>query len=212
MGTLITVWLDRIKNRANQITFSRIILTTVILLTCKDYPAVAFICLLCAITTDFIDGKVARINGATKFGGALDRFADKYLFLALMYIAWDSLQNPAVEDFIITTPLKIIIRIELSLMFLSVIGYLLNLSVESRRVGKWKFGFECALMIFISSFIFTPYLKEFLYSWVILFIIQVLLLITTVLAIFSLFSYVWEYTGIGWNNLKGLNIRFFGGY
>ncbi len=132
----------------------------------------------------------------------MDRFADKYLFLALIWIFWDSLKHPAVYEFLIMQPIRLLIYIETLLVVLAAVGYILNLRVQSKRVGKWKFGFECATMCFIALFVFTPYLKNFLYSWYVLFTIQMLLLPTSVLAIFSLFSYLWEYGGIGWKSLK----------
>lgn len=196
------IWKERFANRANQITFARIILTTAILELYKDYPALAFMCLLCAVATDIADGIIARKNGVTEFGGASDRFADKYLFLAVMYILQDNLNHHAVKEFLIIQPLKLIICIEISLVALAFIGYFLGLRVQSKKIGKWKFVLECATMCFVALFVFTPYLKNFFYTWGVLFTIQMLLLPTAVLAILSLFSYTWEYAGIGWRSLR----------
>lgn len=201
----LTTWKERFANLANLITLSRIILTTVILAIYKTYPALAFMLLLCAVATDLADGIVARKNGVTEFGGVLDRFADKYLFLAIIWIFSDILKHPAVSEFLIIQPLRLLIYCELLLVFLAAVGYLLSLRIQSKKIGKWKFGFECTMMCFIALFVFTPYLKNFLYSWHVLFSIQMLLLPTAVLAIFSLFSYLWEYGGIGWKNLKAKN-------
>lgn len=200
----LKIWKERACNQANQITFGRIILTTAILAIYQKYPALAFIFLLCAIASDLADGIVARKNGITEFGGAFDRFADKYLFLVMIYINWDNLLHPAVSKLLIIQPLKLLVCIEISLVALAIIGYFLSLRVQSKKIGKWKFVFECITMCFIFLFIFTPYLKNFLYSWVILFTIQILLLLTSVLATFSLFSYLWEYGNLAWINLKQL--------
>jgi phosphatidylglycerophosphate synthase len=204
----LTIWRERFTNVANLITFSRILLTTVILVIYEDYPAIAFIFLLCAVATDLADGYVARKNGVTEFGGASDRFADKYLFLAIMYMMWDSFKHPAVADFLILQPAILLIYVEISLVVLAFIGYFLDLRVQSKKIGKYKFCFECFTMCFIALFLFTPYLKNFLYTWRVLFAIQMLLLPTAVLAILSLFSYTWEYTGIGWNILRNRYLRF----
>ncbi len=200
----LKIWKERFANLANLITLSRIILTTVILAIYKTYPALTFMLLLCAVATDLADGIVARRNGITEFGGALDRLADKYLFLAVIWIFWDSLKHPLVSEFLIMQPIRLLIYIETSLVVLAAVGYLLSLRIQSKRIGKWKFGFECATICFVALFFFTPYLKNFLYSWHVLFTIQMLLLPTAVLAIFSLFSYLWEYCGVGWKNLKQL--------
>lgn len=205
----LTIWKERCSNRANQITFARFVLTSALLALFDDYPALAFMCLLCAVATDFIDGIVARRNGITEFGGVFDRFADKYLFLAVMYKLWNSFKHPAVSEFLIVQPVILIIYVEISLVFLAFIGYFLNLRIRSKRIGQWKFGFECTTMCFVALFLFTPYLKNFFYTWYVLFTIQMLLLPTAVLAILSLFSYLWEYFGIGWNNLKQLCSKFF---
>src|SRR4030042_7055553 len=194
----LKIWKERVRNRANQITFARILLTILIFSVYKRYPALAFISLLCAIATDFADGQVARENGVTEFGGALDRFADKFLFLVAIYVLWDTLKNPAILEFLILQPLKLLIYIEVSLVVLAFIGYLLGLRVQSKRIGKWKFGFECATICFLSLFAFTPYLKNFLHTWIVLFAIQLLLLLTAVLAVFSLFSSLWEYACIAY--------------
>ena len=204
----LTIWKERFTNLANLITFARILLTTVILVFYKTYPALALIFLLCAVGTDLADGYVARRNGVTEFGGALDRLADKYLFLAIMYIIWDSLKHPAVSEFLIIQPVQLLIHIEISLVVLAFIGYLLGLHIQSKKIGKWKFALECITMCFIALFLFTPYLKNFFYSQPVLFAIQILLLPTAVLAIFSLFSYLWEYAGIGWTNLKQIYKKF----
>ena len=75
------------KNLANYVSISRIVLSLCLLLT---YPLSLEFCIIyviCAVS-DIVDGYLAKTYGSTKLGSKLDSIADAVFFLSFLIVLW----------------------------------------------------------------------------------------------------------------------------
>ena len=182
------------NNRANQVTLSRIISTSIgnVLLFHNAFPPVVLLLYSWNFISDFWDGMLARRNGPTDFGKALDPLADKYLFFSTSYFMWHSFQVPLIQEFYLPFFLKLLIGFDLLLLTIGILGIILELEVASNIFGQWKMGTECFIMGLWAIFYLTPPIRPYLLSSALLLTtFQILFLIATVLAFISLVVHSW---------------------
>jgi len=78
---------SKVFTLANAVSVIRLMAIPVFLwLVIEDQLLIAFVLLVAAVLTDFVDGMIARMNEITKLGQFLDPFADR-LFIAATVIA-----------------------------------------------------------------------------------------------------------------------------
>lgn len=123
---------------ANRITLTRlglsVILFFLIIQKTFFFETLAFIILVIATVSDYIDGKIAKsTNTTTKFGAIADPFADKVLVMAcfLAFASIKTLNIPLWGIFLI------IIR-ELAVSTLRVLAALQNYVLKAEAAGKFK--------------------------------------------------------------------------
>lgn len=133
---------------ANRITLLRlglsVILFFLIIQRTFFFEALAFIVLIIATISDYVDGKIAKsTNTTTKFGAIADPFADKVLVMScfLAFASIKTLNIPLWGIFLI------IIR-ELAVSTLRVLAALQNYVLKAEAAGKFK-----TLTQFISIYI-----------------------------------------------------------
>lgn len=126
----------------NLLTWLRILLLPVIIiLIVRDKFISALIIFIIAYTLDFLDGPLARVkNKVSTYGALLDPFADKLVFLPVLFlIGWQALP-PAL--------LFAILILELGLVFLSTVLKSIakklkyKLKIEANIYGKCKMFFQ----------------------------------------------------------------------
>ncbi|MEW5951241.1 MAG: CDP-diacylglycerol--glycerol-3-phosphate 3-phosphatidyltransferase [Elusimicrobia bacterium] len=123
---------------ANRITLGRLALSIflffLIIQKTFYFEIAAFIILIIATISDYVDGKIAKTtNTVTKFGAIADPFADKVLVMAcfLAFASIKSLNIPLWAIFLI------IIR-ELTVSTLRVLAALQNYVLKAEAAGKFK--------------------------------------------------------------------------
>lgn len=138
------------KDIPNILTFTRIILTPIIIILgfLKKWKAIIILAIICAIT-DLFDGKIARkYNLISESGAKLDTIADKVFAIGLICTI-----IPRNKYFLILLILEIIIAIT-NLYY----HYKTNI-VESLMIGKFKTTFLFITIIFAYITIFYPKLN-----------------------------------------------------
>ena len=124
---------DAIATWANALTVGRILLAPVLFAMIPDiggsWPASIFWILLCS--TDFIDGWLARKQGATRSGAFLDPLADKVLVLGALFML------VATDKFSLVPVLIIAVR-EVAISLYRTVAGSRGVSVPARRLAKWK--------------------------------------------------------------------------
>ncbi len=205
--SLKNIWHEIRSNRANQITLSRIVSTSVgnILLYFDIFPPIVLILYAWNFASDALDGWLARIDGPSDFGKGFDPVADKYLFFSTAYFMWRSFQSPVISEFYLTTFLKALLCLDLSLLAFGLAGALLGLELASNWFGKKKMITECIIMGLWVIFYLTLPLRYYLYnSILVLTVFQILFLIAIPLAFLSLVLHFWDQRSIFWEKIKYL--------
>lgn len=183
-------------NTANRITMLRIVLTFVFMfflfchgLLAKSASLVTFII---AALSDFVDGMIAhKKNMVTDFGRLMDPIADKILVLA-SFIAFVQMQ--LVEGWMVV----LIIFREILITSLRLFALNKGKVLSAARAGKHKTVSQMVVIFFILVFIvfkeamitfftWNPHWEDFFKGS-----INILMLLTVALTIYSGLSYLWE--------------------
>jgi len=127
------------KNIPNIITFSRVVaLVSGFIYFIKDEYIVAMIFYLYGVTSDAIDGYLARkLDAYSKFGKYLDAISDKFLLLSIIIV---SIIN---KNYLVILP-------AIFELIISIIAYLIIIKKRksyTERVGKIKTTIEFTMMI-----------------------------------------------------------------
>ncbi|KKU51737.1 MAG: hypothetical protein A3H69_01340 [Candidatus Sungbacteria bacterium RIFCSPLOWO2_02_FULL_47_9] len=101
----------------------------------------AFFFLLLLLSTDWLDGYAARkLNAVSAFGAMLDPFADKVIYLSLLWLLSGSFA--LFWAFVLTAP------VETLLMLIRVLP-LKNRSIPATEIGKIKMVLQSAALAFM---------------------------------------------------------------
>jgi cardiolipin synthase (CMP-forming) len=145
---------DRIFTLANLISVIRLMAIPVFLyLVIQDQLLIAFVLLVAAVLTDFVDGMVARrMNQITKLGQFLDPFADR-LFIAAAAVAL------AIQDVV---PWWFVVAVMLRDALLGIGGIVMSRYGHATLPVKWwgkvaTFGLLFVLPLFLLGAILTHY-------------------------------------------------------
>jgi cardiolipin synthase (CMP-forming) len=148
---------SKVLTLANAVSVIRLMAIPVFLwLVIEDRLLAAFILLVAAVLTDFVDGMIARrMNEITKLGQFLDPFADR-LFIAATVIAL-AIQN--------VVPWWFVIAVMLRDVLLGVGGVVMARYGAATLPVKWwgkvaTFGLLFVLPLFLLSVMVTEHLSE----------------------------------------------------
>jgi len=142
---------DRIMTLANAISISRIFIAIPLVLVLeevnrgnRDMQYWAFILIIVIVTSDFLDGFVARkVEDITNFGKLIDPVADKVCMMVVMIYLIISFKLPFLLFFTM---------LALRDIFLIIIGVYLMFSqdevFQSNQSGKWFIGISALMMAF----------------------------------------------------------------
>lgn len=183
-------------NTANRITMLRIVLTFVFMffLFCHGLLAKVFslITFIIAALSDFVDGLIAhKRNMVTDFGKLMDPIADKILVIAA-FIAFVQMQ--LVDGWMVV----IIIFREILITSLRLFSLNKGKVLSAARAGKHKTVSQMIAIFFILVFIVFKEVMITFYTWnprwedLFKGSINILMLLTVVLTLYSGLSYLWE--------------------
>ncbi len=148
---------SKVLTLANAVSVIRLMAIPVFLwLVIEDRLLAAFILLVAAVLTDFVDGMIARrMNEITKLGQFLDPFADR-LFIAATVVAL-AIQN--------VVPWWFVIAVMLRDVLLGVGGVVMARYGAATLPVKWwgkvaTFGLLFVLPLFLLSVMVTEHLSE----------------------------------------------------
>jgi cardiolipin synthase len=148
---------SRIFTLANFVSVVRLMAIPVFLyLVIQDHLVAAFVLLVAAVLTDFVDGMIARrMNQITKLGQFLDPFADR-LFIAATVIAL------AIQDVV---PWVFVVAVMLRDALLGIGGIVMSRYGHATLPVKWwgkaaTFGLLFVLPLFLLGTLITKYLSE----------------------------------------------------
>ena len=191
------------QNIANFITLFGLLATIWLSVIAINSPEQLWLILLLAMgigLTDFVDGRIARfLKIKSEFGAALDRLRDKiFICPILIILAWCYGQKLAEQSILISTLTKaliiLIVLIELILLTAWLIAIIRKLDISSSQWGRAKMLGEFIVVIFwLVSLAVEKYFGFPLFRFSI-YLIDLILLVTTYLAIKSLEGYWKRYT------------------
>jgi cardiolipin synthase len=148
---------SRVYTLANLISVIRLMAIPVFLyLVIQDHLVAAFVLLVAAVLTDFVDGMVARrMNQITKLGQFLDPFADR-LFIAATVIAL------AIQDVV---PWAFVVAVMLRDALLGIGGIVMSRYGHATLPVKWwgkaaTFGLLFVLPLFLLGTVITRFVSE----------------------------------------------------
>jgi cardiolipin synthase len=148
---------SRVYTLANLISVIRLMAIPVFLyLVIQDHLVAAFVLLVAAVLTDFVDGMVARrMNQITKLGQFLDPFADR-LFIAATVIAL------AIQDVV---PWAFVVAVMLRDALLGIGGIVMSRYGHATLPVKWwgkaaTFGLLFVLPLFLLVTVITRFVSE----------------------------------------------------
>lgn len=185
-------------NIANKITVSRIGLTVIFMLFLLWWEKiwwtklVSLIIFMIAALSDFFDGRIAhRRNMVTDFGRLMDPIADKILVLSA-FAAFLQMQLINVWMFMVIISREILIT-SLRLFALNK-GKVLSAS----RAGKHKTASQMGVIFIVLVFIVVREIMKTFYTWnpnwnnLFNWGINIMMIFTVALTLYSGLSYLWE--------------------
>lgn len=133
-------------NLPNLLTLLRFVLTgPIVLLLLQNgqwFNVFALITYAISLTTDFLDGNIARkYKCDTKIGAFLDPLADKVLLLCIM--VFKNIQVPFLWSWLVYS----VVGFEILFMSLRGLKSLLKLNIKSNNIGKYKMVVEAIVVL-----------------------------------------------------------------